>query len=181
MESYQSLVTSQREFFRTNQTKNVAFRLNALEKLRSAVKLYEQEFITALKDDLNKSEFEAYSTEIGIILEELRLTINKLPSVGEACQSEDTYHAYWICQLYLFRTLRNSIDHFSVELPVSTSCRTFDWSNRRRELRCHKAVGADSTDVSGFRKNDPRAFSGKIHYCCRRRSGNEPGPSSRKV
>ncbi|GIN20403.1 MAG TPA: aldehyde dehydrogenase [Bacillus bacterium] len=80
MESYQSLVTSQREFFRTNQTKNVAFRLNALEKLRSAVKLYEQEFITALKDDLNKSEFEAYSTEIGIILEELRLTINKLPS-----------------------------------------------------------------------------------------------------
>lgn len=80
MESYQSLVTSQREFFRTNQTKNVAFRLNALEKLRSAVKLYEQEFITALKDDLNKSEFEAYSTEIGIILEELRLTINKLRS-----------------------------------------------------------------------------------------------------
>ncbi len=80
MESYQSLVTSQRKFFRTNQTKNVAFRLNALEKLRSAVKLYEQEFITALKDDLNKSEFEAYSTEIGIILEELRFTISKLRS-----------------------------------------------------------------------------------------------------
>lgn len=80
MESYHSLITSQREFFRTNQTKDVAFRLNALKKLRSAVKLYEREFITALKTDLNKSEFEAYSTEIGIILEELRFTISKLRS-----------------------------------------------------------------------------------------------------
>lgn len=80
MESYQSLVTSQRDFFRTNQTKDVAFRLDALEKLRTAVKLYEQELITALKDDLNKSEFEAYSTEVGFILEELRFTISKLRS-----------------------------------------------------------------------------------------------------
>ncbi|WP_313432851.1 aldehyde dehydrogenase [Siminovitchia terrae] len=80
MESYHSLITSQREFFRTNQTKDVAFRLNALKKLRSAVKLYEREFIMALKTDLNKSEFEAYSTEIGIILEELRFTISKLRS-----------------------------------------------------------------------------------------------------
>ncbi|VEF46565.1 putative aldehyde dehydrogenase [Bacillus freudenreichii] len=78
MESYESLVTRQRDFFRTNQTKDVAFRLNALEKLRSAVKLYESELIQALHDDLNKSEFEAYSTEVGIILEELRFTISKL-------------------------------------------------------------------------------------------------------
>lgn len=80
MESYRSLITNQREFFRTNQTKEIAFRLNALKKLRSAVKLYEKDFITALNDDLNKSEFEAYSTEIGIILEELRFTISKLRS-----------------------------------------------------------------------------------------------------
>ncbi|RST77166.1 aldehyde dehydrogenase [Siminovitchia acidinfaciens] len=80
MESYESLVTKQRDFFRTNQTKDIAFRLNALEKLRSAVKLYETELITALNDDLNKSEFEAYSTEVGIILEELRFTISKLRS-----------------------------------------------------------------------------------------------------
>lgn len=39
MESYRSLITNQREFFRTNQTKEIAFRLNALKKLRSAVKL----------------------------------------------------------------------------------------------------------------------------------------------
>lgn len=80
MESYHSLVSSQRNFFRTNLTKEISFRLNALERLRSAVKLYERDFITALKDDLNKSEFEAYSTEIGIILEELRFTISKLRS-----------------------------------------------------------------------------------------------------
>ncbi|WP_042355819.1 aldehyde dehydrogenase [Bacillus rubiinfantis] len=80
MKTYQSLVTAQRNFFQTDQTRDVAFRLTALETLRSAVMQYEQELMDSLRADLNKSEFEAYSTEIGFVLEELRFTIKHLAS-----------------------------------------------------------------------------------------------------
>ncbi|WP_026695155.1 aldehyde dehydrogenase [Peribacillus kribbensis] len=77
---YRSLMDRQRSFFRTNKTKEIAFRLNALKSLQSAVKQYENQLIAALKEDLNKSEFEAYSTEIGVVLEEIRFTLKHLRS-----------------------------------------------------------------------------------------------------
>lgn len=79
MENYHSLVNSQKSFFRSGKTKDLSFRLNALNTLRSAIKNYEIDLMQALRDDLNKSAFEAYSTEIGFVLEELRFIISHLP------------------------------------------------------------------------------------------------------
>lgn len=73
MENYSTLVNKQRKFFRE-------FRISALKRLRSAVKDYENKIIDALKADLNKSEFEAYSTEIGFVLEEIGFTLKHLKS-----------------------------------------------------------------------------------------------------
>ncbi len=78
MENYRSLVEKQKQYFRTGATKDIAYRLNALQTLRDGIKNHEQKFIDALKADLNKSEFEAYSTEIGIVLEEIRFTLKHL-------------------------------------------------------------------------------------------------------
>ncbi|MEQ2525312.1 aldehyde dehydrogenase [Robertmurraya yapensis] len=78
MESYGLLVSKQRDFFHTDRTKEISFRIQALETLRKAIKEREQEFIESLKQDLNKSEFDAYSTEIGIVLEEIRFTLKHL-------------------------------------------------------------------------------------------------------
>ncbi|TKC19296.1 aldehyde dehydrogenase [Robertmurraya kyonggiensis] len=78
MESYGLLVEKQRDFFHTDQTKEISFRIQALETLRKAIKNGEQELIESLKQDLNKSEFDAYSTEIGIVLEEIRFTLKHL-------------------------------------------------------------------------------------------------------
>ncbi|NLU53685.1 MAG: aldehyde dehydrogenase [Clostridiaceae bacterium] len=80
MENYSHLVSRQREFFRTGKTKEIEFRISALKRLRSAVKEYENKIIDALKADLNKSEFEAYSTEIGFVLEEIGFTLKHLKS-----------------------------------------------------------------------------------------------------
>ncbi|GHH99079.1 aldehyde dehydrogenase [Neobacillus kokaensis] len=80
METYSSLISAQKSFFRTGKTKDVAFRLNALQTLRNAIKQHEEELMQALRADLNKSEFEAYTTEIGFVLEELRYTISHLHS-----------------------------------------------------------------------------------------------------
>ncbi|ABX43398.1 aldehyde dehydrogenase [Lachnoclostridium phytofermentans] len=69
---YQKLVTNQREFFRTGKTKQVDFRIQALKKLQSEIKNREAEIMEALKKDLNKSSFESYMTEIGMVLDEIR-------------------------------------------------------------------------------------------------------------
>ncbi|MED4206365.1 aldehyde dehydrogenase [Neobacillus mesonae] len=80
MENYDTLISAQKSFFRTDKTKDITFRLNALQTLRNAIKKHEDELTAALRADLNKSEFEAYSTEIGFVLEELRYTISHLQS-----------------------------------------------------------------------------------------------------
>jgi len=78
LETYQLLVNKQRQFFKTDKTKTIAFRVEALQRLKTAIKKYEQELMGALRADLNKSEFDAYSTEIGIVLEEINFTLKRL-------------------------------------------------------------------------------------------------------
>jgi aldehyde dehydrogenase (NAD+) len=80
MENYRSLIEKQKLFFQTNKTKELAFRINALQKLKDVIKKYEPELMGALKADLNKSAFDTYSTEIGVILEEIRFSLSHLRS-----------------------------------------------------------------------------------------------------
>lgn len=80
MENYHALVGKQKVFFRTGKTKDIDYRLTALQKLRALIKSNEHKFIEALKVDLNKSEFEAYTTEIGMVLEEIRFAQKHLRS-----------------------------------------------------------------------------------------------------
>lgn len=80
MATYSSILKKQQSFFRTDKTKDLSFRIDALEKLRSKIKANEQLLMDALRADLNKSEFDAYTTEIMIVLEEIKFTINHLQS-----------------------------------------------------------------------------------------------------
>ena len=51
----------------------------ALRRLEQAVRLREGGLLDALKADLNKSRMEGYMTEVGLVLEELRLLQRQLP------------------------------------------------------------------------------------------------------
>ncbi len=66
-------------FFGTGVTKQLSYRLEVLKKLQSAIHAHEAEICDALRQDLSKSDFEAYETEIGLVYEELRRTIRCLP------------------------------------------------------------------------------------------------------
>jgi aldehyde dehydrogenase (NAD+) len=59
-------------FFRRGITKEYDFRWRALDRLEWGIRKYENEICSALKMDLNKSNTEAYMTEIGIVLTEIR-------------------------------------------------------------------------------------------------------------
>ena len=76
--SLQSLFADQQKFFATGKTREVAFRREALKKLRTAILMHEEELYHALHKDLHKSPFESYASEIGFVLEELRFHLKKL-------------------------------------------------------------------------------------------------------
>ena len=79
MESVGTIVEAQRRFFGSGKTRAIEFRRRQLRRLATAVKLHEEELQKALKEDLNKPAFEAYGTEIGMVLSEIRLAVRKLP------------------------------------------------------------------------------------------------------
>lgn len=78
MSDISGIIKNQIKFFNSGRTLDIDFRVEKLKILKNTIIKYEGSILKALKDDLNKSEFEAYETEVGIVLEELSLTIKKL-------------------------------------------------------------------------------------------------------
>ena len=60
-------VKRQRTWFATGQSLNVDFRVSQLKKLKSLIEQHETEIMNALQEDLGKSHFEGYATEIGLV------------------------------------------------------------------------------------------------------------------
>ena len=65
-------VDNQRAYFNTHATLSYAFRFEALTLLKRVIQEHELEIMEALKQDLGKSNMEAYMTEIGLTRTELR-------------------------------------------------------------------------------------------------------------
>ena len=75
----EKIVERQRKFFSTDRTKELRFRLEALNRLEMSIKEHEEDINAALKKDLNKSAFESYMTEVGMTLAELSYVKKNLP------------------------------------------------------------------------------------------------------
>ncbi|WP_231888692.1 aldehyde dehydrogenase [Rossellomorea marisflavi] len=78
LENYQYLLSKQRTYFRTGETKSVAFRINTLNTLKSLVQKHEQNILDAVKQDLNKSELEAKRAEVGLVIGEIDFMVENL-------------------------------------------------------------------------------------------------------
>jgi aldehyde dehydrogenase (NAD+) len=68
----------QRKFFLSGKTKDVSFRIEALTSLGNMIRSHEPQLMAALKKDLNKSDFDTYISEMGILLEEIRFTLKHI-------------------------------------------------------------------------------------------------------
>ena len=77
-DSIETIVSAQHLFFKTGASRDVDFRIKQLNKLRNALIAKEAEVIDALRKDINKSEQEAFSTEIGIVYKELSHAIKNV-------------------------------------------------------------------------------------------------------
>lgn len=78
-ETIRAAVEAQRAYFRTGETLPVSFRIKQLKKLRAAVQNYEKEMADALREDLGRSETEAYLSDTGALLLEINEAIHGLP------------------------------------------------------------------------------------------------------
>jgi len=67
-----------RRFFMAGNTRNTAFRKQSLQRLLSEIRNREADIASALKSDLGKSDREAYLTETGMVLREIRIQIRNL-------------------------------------------------------------------------------------------------------
>lgn len=73
-----NIVENQRNFYKSGITLDVEYRVKQLKKLKSIIKNNEEKIIEALKLDLNKSPFESYATEIGLVYEEINIMLKNL-------------------------------------------------------------------------------------------------------
>lgn len=67
----EELIILQQNYFNSNATKDIDFRITMLRKLYHLIQTNEKEIAAALYQDLSKSDYEAYLTEIGIVLSEI--------------------------------------------------------------------------------------------------------------
>lgn len=73
--SIESTVAAQRAYFLKGETLDVAFRKDALRRLRETILLREAQINAALQQDLGKSPSESYMCEVGMTLSELSYTL----------------------------------------------------------------------------------------------------------
>lgn len=73
-----AIIQQQSIFFKSHSTLELQYRIKALKKFRKSIQTFEPQIIRALYEDLGKSEFEAYSSEVGMVLKELSSHIKNL-------------------------------------------------------------------------------------------------------
>ena len=80
MNEIRNILNVQRHFFGSGRTKDLDFRLEKLARLKNAIIEDETAIFEALHKDLSKSAYESYLTEVGVILDEIRLFRRRLKS-----------------------------------------------------------------------------------------------------
>jgi aldehyde dehydrogenase (NAD+) len=77
---FKEIFNQQVDFFHTQATQPIAFRIAQLKKLKQSILDHQSEVYAALYKDLRKSEYEAFGSEIGQIIKEIDFAIRHIPA-----------------------------------------------------------------------------------------------------
>jgi aldehyde dehydrogenase (NAD+) len=86
------MLKEHKQYFHTGITKDINFRIRQLNKLKAAIKDYEKLILEALYKDLGKSEFEAYSTEVGFVLDSISYMTKNLKKWSKPVRVKTPLH-----------------------------------------------------------------------------------------
>ena len=76
--SLDQVLSAHQTFFDRGATLSLEARLGTLNRLKTVIKRYESRIIDALRKDLNKPEAEAYISEVGFVLDEIKMAEKSL-------------------------------------------------------------------------------------------------------
>lgn len=79
----QEVVSHQKAFFKTQQTKNIKFRKMYLEKLRDIVVKNEDLLYEAIHQDFGKSKFDTFTTELSFVLNDINYYLKNLNTLSK--------------------------------------------------------------------------------------------------
>ena len=74
------ILETQKQYFQTRATRDVGMLKKLLSNLRSEILKKEEAIYEALYKDFKKSKFEAYFSEVGIIISEIDATLKHIDS-----------------------------------------------------------------------------------------------------
>ncbi|MGE8434857.1 aldehyde dehydrogenase [Chryseobacterium joostei] len=77
------IIQDQRDFFKTQQTKNIKFRKMYLEKMKDLIIKHEDLLYEAIYKDFGKSKFDTFTTEISFILNDIDYYLKNLQSLSK--------------------------------------------------------------------------------------------------
>ena len=85
------LINKQKEFLKKGRQLDIGFRKDNLIKLKRIIKDNEKEIINAMKKDLNKSEFESYLSEIGMVYEEINMHLKNIKKWSKRKKAKSSF------------------------------------------------------------------------------------------
>ena len=71
-------IENQETYFKSGDTLPISKRKRLLKNLKKHILINEKKIYKALNDDLRKSNFETFVTEIGILITEIDIVLNKI-------------------------------------------------------------------------------------------------------
>lgn len=90
----ENIIKEHNEFFLSNKTLDIDFRIQQLNKLKKSLKAYENKLTRALKKDLGKGRFESYCCEIGFELNSISNTIKNLKKWAQPKKEKTPFYLF---------------------------------------------------------------------------------------
>lgn len=91
---FKKILYCQREYFESDATKSIEFRLAQLKKLKKLIRQHEDIILEALKQDLGRHPMESYISEIMLLINEINHCIKKLKSWAKPKSVENNFYLY---------------------------------------------------------------------------------------
>ena len=86
MNSIEQTFHNSKQYFNTHETKSLKFRKKQLKQLSKSIKSYENDLLEAFQKDLGKNKVEAYATEIGFTLKNIKSARKELKNWSKTKQ-----------------------------------------------------------------------------------------------
>ena len=80
---FKEVLIKQKEFFNTDQTKDINFRKAQLQKLKTLIQENESLFYEAIYKDFGKSKFDTYTTELSLLYKEINYFLKNLHKLAK--------------------------------------------------------------------------------------------------